>query len=333
LEEGAALYKKGAKTISGWSREDWFTNTLSTITHEVEHARFTKEISRTEASEGACKFEDVSHELSELAAIMSEFPVHYRANAKKPWHERREMLEHYFETKVKKPSKHGERIAGILKAIRCRCECADVNAYVKRTVEFTTATWTDAEKRVFHSELRKPKWGLDWPIETEAPPRDIPSYTLTPELGFGGGYIGGGALSARLGLDVGIPVDRLGKWQLLVGAQGRILLGLSDEFQQAYLLGLKVGFLKGPGLGESGLRVGGFGEVGGGLFSRQAGGGIKQEGGAYALGGASLGYAFGQEGRANLFLGLEAAGGARIDTTKPHVQKLFMLGLTFGAEF
>jgi hypothetical protein len=262
--------------------------------------------------------------------------VRYRALAKKSWRERRSALDAWFNYKLTQPQKHGETIAGILKAIRCRCECADVDAYIKRVVEFTTANWTEAEQNTFHTELRNPRWKLDWPIETPLPPSDLPGYMLRPHLEFGYSRLGAGGISFDLGLDVGIPVDRLGKWQVLLGAQGRLLGGgpsaPSAEFQSAYLLGLKFGFLKGPALGAAGLEFGLYGEAGGGYFQE----GVKTERGTYAGGGISLAYRpkIGSEGIIPFF-GLDLAGGARVDLSKPAVQRWFVSGVTasLGFEF
>ena len=334
LEQDAAKYLKGEKKIDGMSREDWLTDSLSTLTHEFEHAHFREKFPKTKPRPEACDFASVRRELSELAAEMSEFPVHYRALAKKSWTERRSGLEAWFKYKLTQPQRHGETIAGILKAIRCRCECDDVDAYIKSVVKFTTENWTEVERNTFHTELRNPRWKLDWPIETPLPPSDLPGYMLRPHLDIGYSRLGAGGISFDLGLDVGIPLDRLGKWQLLLGAQGRLLGGsLSTELESAYLLGLKFGFLKGPALGEKGLEFGLYGEAGGGSFQE----GVKTERGTYAGGGISLAYRFGLSPGKDVipFIGLEAAGGARIDWSKPAVQKWFVSGVTasFGFEF
>jgi hypothetical protein len=218
-------------------------------------------------------------------------------------------------------------LAAQLKAIRCRCDCNEVNAYINKVADFTTGSWTDAERFTFHTELRDPKWKLDWPVVTPLPPRDLAAFTLTPSLQ--PGYGSHGFASLGLGLDIGVPLDRLGKWQLLLGGQGHLLSGLGPDLSTAYLLGLKVGFLRGPALGSSGVQVGVFGEIGGGRFEQ----GFQKEGGGYALGGLSLRYATEREGRLSAIFGLEASGGARIDATKPEVQKLFFLGVSVGVQF
>jgi hypothetical protein len=257
----------------------------------------------------------------------------YRGSAEKSWSARRTALNSWFQYKLTQPSKHGETVAGILKAIRCRCECDDVNGYIRRVTDFTTADWKEEERNYFHSELRDPKWKLDWPIETPLPPRDIPSWLLTPSGGFlGYGSVGGSGISYSLGLDVGIPLDRVGEWQLLVGAQSRAILELSGDQRSAFLLGLKLGFLKGPALGTSGWQYGAFGEIGGGKFGSFR---APTETGAYAGGGVSLQYNAGLVGLGPImpFAGVNLFGGARIDTTDPQVQKIFSAGLVLGGQF
>ena len=332
LEKQAARYQKGEKEVGGRSREDWLTKTFSTLTHEFEHARFREEFIPPKLRSGACKFSHVSHELSELAAEMSEFPVRFRALATKSWSERRSALDAWFNYKLTQPQKHGETIAGILKAIRCRCECDEVDAYVKNVVVFTTENWTEVEKNTFHTELRDPRWKLDWPIETPAPPRDLPGYMLRPHLELGYSRLGTGGYAFSGGLDVGIPVDRLGKWQVLLGAQGRMLGGLGPEHETAYLLGLKFGFLKGPTLGRAGLEYSLYGEAGLGYFQKN----LETKRGTYAGGGASIGYRGELDPKGLIpFVSLELAGGAEVDFTKPSIQRTFVSGVTasFGFEF
>jgi len=328
LEKQADRYNSGAKKIGGEDREEWLTDTLGTITHELEHVRFRKQFPKTKPRPQACEFDDVSGELTELGAIMSEFPVFFRAHAGKSWHDRQVAMNQWFQHKLTQPSRHGERIAGIIKAIRCRCECVDVNAYLQRLVEFTTASWTEVEKNTFHTELRDPKWKLDWPIQTPPPPGDIPSLLLSPSLSLGYGYLGRAGFGASLSFDAGIPLDRLGKWRLLLGAQARILPQLSVDDQLVYTLGLKLGFLHGPKLGSRGVQFGAFGEIGKGSFQS----GTTTEGGTYAAGGFSLRYTPGLQPDRSLipFIGIDVAGGARIDTGK---SELFFAGVTFGGEF
>ncbi len=331
-ETEAAAYNKGDKKVGGQDRDDWLTARLSTMTHELEHARYAKEFSKEDI--GKCKFSDVTRELTEMAAIMSEFPIKYRASAEKSWYERRPALDSWFEYKLTQPSEMGETVAGIIKAIRCRCECDEVNGYIRRVADFTTADWKEEEKNYFHTELRKPKWKLNWPIETPQPqPPDIPSPLWTPSGSIGFGSLGAGGISYGLGLDLGIPVDRLGKWQLLVGAQGRAISDFGEEQRRAFLLGMKVGFLKGPALGQGGVQFGAYGEAGLGRFDSRLG---PAETGTYAGGGVKLGYSPGIVsglGPFMPFIGVDLFGGARIDETNPEVLKIFSTGVVIGGQF
>ena len=331
LEKQAGRYNSGEKKIGGEDREEWFTDTLGTVTHELEHVRFRKQFPKTAPRPEACEFGDVSRELSELGAIMSEFPVVFQAQANKSWHDRRVEMDRWFKNNITQPSKHGETIAGILKAIRCRCECQDVNAYLERLVEFTTKSWTEVEKNTFHEELRDPKWKLDWPIKTPPPPRDLPSLLVTPSLSVGYGHLGRGGLALSFSLDAGIPVDRLGKWRLLLGAQARILPQLTVDDQFVYTLGLKAGFLRGVVPGSSGLQYGAFGEIGKGSFQA----GTSTEKGTYAAGGFSLRYSPGLRPDSSLtpFVGIDVVGGVHIDASKPETSKLFFAGFTVGVEY
>ena len=155
---GRALQWRRRKDRRRGSGNSGLRTPSGTVTHELEHVRFRKQFPKTAPRAEACEFDDVSRELSELGAIMSEFPVCIiQAQANKSWHDRRVELDSWFKYKLTQPSKHGERAitAGILKAIRCRCECPDVNAYLQRLVEFTTASWDrGGEKYVSHGTAR-----------------------------------------------------------------------------------------------------------------------------------------------------------------------------------
>ena len=328
LEKQAARYNSGEKKIDGHERQEWLTDALGTVTHELEHVRFEQDFPETKPRREACDFDDISGELTELAAIMSEFPIFFQSHASKSWKERRIEMDQWFKRKVTQPSRHGERIAGIIKAIRCRCECEDVNAYIKSVVDFTTKSWTDVERNTFHEELRDPKWKLDWPIQTPPPPRDIPSLLVGGTVSLGYGYLGRAGFGASLSLDAGIPLDRLGKWRLLLGAQARVLPELTPDEQLVYTLGLKFGFLRGPKLGSRGVQFGAFGEIGKGSFQS----GTTTEGGVYAAGGVSLRYSPGLQADRSMipFISIDITGGGRISTAKP---ELFFAGVTFGGEF
>jgi hypothetical protein len=154
-----------ATTIGGQSREDWRIGTVQTLVHEVQHVKYDTSISGTPVPAGvtSCSRADIDGELSELNAIMSEFPIAFRSVAAgaavtDPAAVR---LAHWFDTSVDNP---GESIRGILTTIRCKCDCGDADKFVIETFNFVASSWSVAEKAAFNGELRKPGRGLNWPL-------------------------------------------------------------------------------------------------------------------------------------------------------------------------
>jgi hypothetical protein len=94
---------------------------------------------------------------------MSEFPIVFRAIpvGAAVGDPARTRLDNWFQSSITNPS---ESIAGILKKMRCTCDCGPVDAWVKDTFSFVSASWTAAERTAFNTELRKAAWGLSWPL-------------------------------------------------------------------------------------------------------------------------------------------------------------------------
>ncbi len=149
-------------TIGGISRENWRVSTLQTLTHEIQHVIFDSAAHANPVG-ASCARADVDFELSELNAIMSEFPIAFRAipAGASSSHPAKIHLANWFSNAITNPS---ESIAGILHDLRCRCNCSEVNAYVIDTFNFVTGSWSAVERSTFNTELRKPHWHLDWPL-------------------------------------------------------------------------------------------------------------------------------------------------------------------------
>jgi hypothetical protein len=154
-----------AATIGGRPREDWRINTAQTLVHEIQHVVYDIAFAgaAVPAGVGSCSRADVEFELSELNAIMSEFPsvfdaVPAGAAAADPAAVR---LRDWFRLSITNP---GESVRGILTTIRCKCSCSDSDAFVKETFNFVASGWTTAQKNAFNAELRRPVWGLSWPL-------------------------------------------------------------------------------------------------------------------------------------------------------------------------
>ena len=160
--------------IGGLARDFWRDQTLMTLEHETEHARF--DVTRISAPRaGACKFSDIQDALSEIAAMMAEFPVVFRAtreNVSLTPQSKEEILNKWFLGRI---TNEFQSFKSTLHAIYCKCECADAAAYVTKTINFATHDWSQTEKIRFHSELQDPKWSahdLRWPV---APPVASPA--------------------------------------------------------------------------------------------------------------------------------------------------------------
>lgn len=165
LNRQALQFRQGQARVGGLPREDWRVQTLQTLVHEIQHVVFDAAGLGQPGGVGVadCRRADVEFELSELAAIMSEFVVVFRAipvgaAAADP---SRTRLANWFANAISNPF---ESIEGALKSMRCKCDCAHVDAFVRQTFTFVSSSWTAAERTAFNTELRKPAHGLHWPL-------------------------------------------------------------------------------------------------------------------------------------------------------------------------
>jgi len=182
LEAQGKQFQSGNKTVGAQPRQDWLTDTIGTLSHETEHARFDVAAPIAAPSPAACKFADHESNLSEMAAQLSEMHVEFRAALARPSDKNRYT---HFHNKFNDWVKGGgEDISGIVKDLRCKCECADADYFITKTVESVSANqkWDSYERTMIHNELRDPKWKLKWPV---APPAsvdvgDLPSKAAAP---------------------------------------------------------------------------------------------------------------------------------------------------------
>jgi hypothetical protein len=161
-QEALAFNTTKNATIGGIAREEWRIQTTQSLTHEIQHAIFDTAPHPT-PSGVTCTRAMVDSELTELSAIMSEFPTVFRLVPAKPGKgdPNQQRLDDWFKFAITNPS---ESVQGALTKLRCKCDCGDVDKYVADTFAFTTGSWTKAEKGAFNLELRKPVWGLGWKL-------------------------------------------------------------------------------------------------------------------------------------------------------------------------
>jgi hypothetical protein len=151
-----------------------------------------------------------------------------------------------------------------------------------------------------------------------ARPRPIlPDYRIV----LGGGYASLSGVSGQFfaaGLRIGIPLDRLRRWELVLGPQINLMSGYEDSrFQDAFLLGARLGIEGSTGGSGHGLTAGAFGEAGYGWFSssdyRVGGGGSRSAKGGYGELGLGIGYRtpiLGSPGSTRFDFRLEGAAGS-----------------------
>ncbi len=169
LNQEAWQFNSGARTIAGQSRDDWRVSTLQTLTHEVQHVIFDTTGRPEPPGAAGCPRANVAAEVTELNAILSEFPIAFRAIPAAPGPSRTHALtrlRNWFNDAITNPH---ESLAGTLKAMRCQCDCPQVNAHVRDAFNMATAGWTAAEKNAVNTELRKVRWNapsidLRWPL-------------------------------------------------------------------------------------------------------------------------------------------------------------------------
>ena len=173
-------------------------------------------------------------------------------------------------------------------------------------------------------------------------------------LHFATGYAsinqGGGGIFDTLGVGMGIPLDRLRRWEAVLGANATFMLG-SDKVAErsAFLFGARLALEYRTSPGQGGFRLGGFAELGAGRFSASgsvpgAGSFDRNVWAPYGEVGLGAGYRFGTGSR-RLSVGLEGAASSTlsqpgvIGPVTPEIErdpvhfKAFRLGLTIGGEF
>src|SRR5262249_33820213 len=113
--------------------------------------------------------------------LAAGFVVTYRQSLRKPVAARQADIDRYLDWAVPIRPK-SETIAGIVRLIRCQCECDDADYFIRKTVEFATASWNRQEQGAFHRAIGDSKWdryGLRWPI---APPDTVDVEDLPPTI-------------------------------------------------------------------------------------------------------------------------------------------------------
>lgn len=176
-------------------------------------------------------------------------------------------------------------------------------------------------------------------VERSAPVDFRPSF----HMGYAGFPTASGinsGLYLDLGAEIGVPLDRLRDWELILGVHGRMLAELEGDSRLALLLGIRAGLERRFTPSSGGLYLGAYGETGISAFSPT---GNSLQSGTYAEGGAYLGYHLGADD--SLMFRLEGAMGNIWSSTgrigdastpvlsEPDNMEYFRVGLGIVGEF
>ena len=163
--QALAFNTTNSPSIGGKPREEWRVATLQDLTHEVEHIVFDTAAHGTPAgvTTATCTRANIGDTLSEMAAFISEFPIVFRAipAGAGAMHPIQRQMAEWFKFVLKDAANN---FKGMLESMGCQCECSEVDKFVTDTFNFESTSWTAAERSAFHTELRKPVWGLRWPL-------------------------------------------------------------------------------------------------------------------------------------------------------------------------
>ncbi|MDR4480903.1 MAG: DUF4157 domain-containing protein [Nitrospira sp.] len=175
VSAGEAMATPAPDAVGGYPRRDWVQWIREIFAHESQHIRFDT-APHPEVEGGSCSRStalyvdstgyayDVDFYLSELSAILAEFnPIfesvrrHTRSGA---YGELLDNLRDAYGPNLLNPH---ESISGILTALRCHCECGDVDALVRDTFVFTSSGWSSTTRGVFVDFVQSRYPILQWP--------------------------------------------------------------------------------------------------------------------------------------------------------------------------
>jgi hypothetical protein len=172
-------------------------------------------------------------------------------------------------------------------------------------------------------------------------------------IALGGGYASLSGVSGSFlegGLRIGIPLDRLRRWEFVLGPQINWLTAIDNQrAQEAFLFGARLGLEGATGEGGHGFTAGIFGEAGYGRFSStdysRGAAGSRSATAAYGELGLGAGYRTPIIGGSTRFdFRLEGAAGSALGTgiigpitreieSDPALSRWFRFGLTIGGQF
>ncbi|CAE6792130.1 DUF4157 domain-containing protein [Nitrospira defluvii] len=162
------------RMVGGYPREYWVQWLRELLVHEAQHIRYdstahpdiggscTRSTTLYRASDGTEY--PLDFYLSELSAILAEFePVFTSVRRRTRVGDYGALLDNLQSAYRDALFSPYESINGILTALRCHCDCADADAFIRDTFEFTSAGWSDTTRGIFLDFIRSRMPILQWP--------------------------------------------------------------------------------------------------------------------------------------------------------------------------
>ncbi len=358
------VFKKGSSVT--WPRGEWRSRVaLGLLEHELQHHRYNTATTHPDEPGGACTRStvvvknpdtgaeyNVSWQLSELSAILSEFPLVYRyatpvnRGLDSAPSALRNAIVGYVESE-------GESICGALTTLRCSCDCSEVDTYVRDTFKFTSAKWKEMERIYLNDILsqwrkgackgakpKKKRTDLDWPIKPSSKQLaelqhhlDVRAFGVPPRwekrpftYGLGVGGLGKSAgLAITAGSEWGFSSDQVAKIAWMGGPHLTAIVGPDSG---VFLAGVRFGFEYRNDIRRGGLIAGGFGEAGAAFEKPISGPETSGLWDMYLKAGGYAGYRF----KPGISASAEAFGGSTLGLEDASKRKLWGVGVRIGIE-
>ena len=164
--------------IGSMTREEWQRLHIRILTHETGHARFA-ELAPDAPSATACTIDTIWSELQEIAADMDEIEAFDDLLGRQglTGRQRNDEIDKVL------TSRWIKRALDNWLKIRCACDCADADSYVRRSVETMTVDWHDHLRRLVLGALQHAD--ATWPVGPPGRlgPGDFPM--PPPDIGIG----------------------------------------------------------------------------------------------------------------------------------------------------
>jgi hypothetical protein len=171
---GEATASPSPRLVGGYPRAAWLQWVREMLVHEAQHIRYdttahpdlggscTRSTPLYRAANGTEY--PLDFYLSELSAILAEFePTFASVRRRTLAGDYGALLDNLQSAYHDALFSQYESISGILTTLRCHCDCADADAFVRDTFEFTSTGWSDTTRGMFLDFIQSRIPIVQWP--------------------------------------------------------------------------------------------------------------------------------------------------------------------------